>query len=620
MWVYDIETYFNFFSATFKNYQTKEVKVFTIFEDQNNLSELLAFVKDKWLVGYNNIHFDDQILYFLKDNEFVLALLDDTKELTKLINDLAQDLIHGEPKRIYVKNFFKYIDLMKAGNLNQKSLKMVGTLMKWHKLQDLPLGHDAIVTKNDVDNILQYNLNDVEITEKLLSLLEPQIKLRFDISKLYNVNVHSESDSGIANRLLEKFYSEATGIDKRDFKDLRTKRPRISFRDVVFTNQIQFKTKVFEQLLESVLGHTVYDTKPFFSKSVIYGGVKYKLGVGGLHSDDKPARFEANEKEHIIDCDIASMYPQLIINNNLHPLHLDGVFIKKYNDIKLNRIKAKKEGNHTIADTLKILLNSVYGKLKAITHWLYDPLAALRVTINGQLFVLMLIEDLVENGFKVISANTDGVVTIVPKNKETKYKEICSTWEKKTNFDLEYTYYQKYARRDVNNYVVVKEGNKVKTKGDFIYPKATEPQHLLDDPFVLRRGFDKPIIAKALTEYFMHNTPVSETIRNHKDIYDFCTSQKTGSQFENQYHTLNDNEKKVEIIQQSVRYFVSTDGGTLIKYSKENNKIINYCVGKTVTLFNDYYESDNYNIDYGYYINEAQKIIDLIDNPQLTLF
>jgi DNA polymerase elongation subunit (family B) len=67
-------------------------------------------------------------------------------------------------------------------------------------------------------------------------------------------------------------------------------------------------------------------------------------------------------------------------------------------------MEAKKVGKDTEAYVLKILVNSVFGKTLFEHHWLYDPLVGLRVTINGQLYMLMLIEKLTLAGFKVISA------------------------------------------------------------------------------------------------------------------------------------------------------------------------------------------------------------------------
>jgi len=246
-------------------------------------------------------------------------------------------------------------------------------------------------------------------------------------------------------------------------------------------------------------------------------------------------------------------------------------------------------------------------------HWLYDPLVGLRVTINGQLFMLMLIEQLSEQGFKVISANTDGLVTLVPENKYEDYINICQKWMDYTKFILEYTEYNKYIRRDVNNYITIKTNGTIKEKGEFLqYEKIT-----------LRQGIDKPIISKSLYNFFVNNTPIESTIYNENNIYSFCIAKRVDNKFINEFHTLENNIHKVDELQRSIRFYISTNGGTLYKVDRENNKYINYCVGRKVTILNnnkDIKDIADYNIDYGYYIKEAQKIIDEIINPQLTLF
>jgi hypothetical protein len=616
-WIYDIETYRNFMSTTFKNYKTGEVKVFVIYGDRNDTQQLINFIDDpnKWLVGYNNYNFDNQILKYMWLNRFDY-IGEESIYITEDVYRIAKSIIEDNTNDYTWKLPFKFLDLMKIGNLGHKSLKLTGTVLKWPKLQDLPIDWDEDIKDEDVDTILKYNLNDVEITEALMRLLEPQIKMRFDVSKAYGVNAYTESDSGIANKLLEKFYSESSGLSVKEFKHMRTRRKKIFFSDVVFED-IQFETEELNTMATEIRENVMYEQTPFFKKSIVIDNVKYKLGIGGIHSDDKGNLFESNDEEDIVDADIASMYPSIIINNNIHPEHLGSAFIKKYKEVRDERVDAKHNGDKAVADTLKIALNSTYGKMKFENHWLYDPLAALRITINGQLYILMLIEKLVMNNFKVISANTDGIITIVPKDRADEYKDICKTWEKQTNFELEYTYYSKYARRDVNNYIAITTNGKIKTKGEFIVPDIA---NLPNDSFMLRRGFDKPIIAIALNEYFMHGKPVAETIKNHTDIYDFCISQKTDKKFHNEFHTIKDGELHITKLQQSVRYYISTNGGSLHKRDPIENKLISYCVGKRVTLFNDYFESDNYNIDYSYYIYETQKIIDQIIKPQLSLF
>ena len=573
-----------------------------------------------WLTGYNNSHFDNQILKWLAETRNFSAynIYNFAKQI---VEDNIIDYMYNLP--------FRSLDLMKIGNLNQKSLKLTGTLFKWHKLQDLPYAWDHIVTnKNEIDIILKYNINDVEITEKLLSLLEPQVRLRFDISKEYGINAYSQTDSGIANKLLEKFYEEVSGISPYVFKKWRTKRSRIGFWDVIFPD-IYFSTPELRKFLNELRGTVFYSSIPFNKKSVIFNGKKYIVGVGGLHSEDQGALYKSNDEVHIIDADIGSMYPNMIVNNNIHPEHLGDVFIQKYKEVIQQRLEAKRKAkDHTLteqerakylteADTLKITVNSAFGKMGYEHHWLYDPLAMLRVTINGQLYLLMLIEYLTKNRFEVVSANTDGIVTIVPKNREDEYKSICKKWEEATRFDLEYTYYKTYARTTVNDYIAIKHNGDVKTKGDFNVPDMSK---IHEDTFMLRRGFDKPIIAIALNEFFKNDTPIKETILNHDDIYDFCTSKKTDKKFINEFHHVKDGIACIDKLQQSVRYYVSTDGGSLYKKESESGKMINYCVGKRVTIFNDYFYSDNYNIDYNYYIAETQKLIDEIIKPQLTLF
>jgi DNA polymerase elongation subunit (family B) len=459
----------------------------------------------------------------------------------------------------------------------------------------------------DVNTIRQYNLNDVLITEQLYYRLLDRLKLRAEISELYDINCYTESDSGVANRILEKFYSETTGLEKKYFKDLRTERKFVKFEWVIFPD-INFHTETLMTLLEQVRDHTYYKDQPFFKKSVVFDGVGYKLGVGGLHSVDKPAIFEETETTCIIDADIASMYPATAINHNLYPDHLGSKFMKNFRELRDKRIKAKREGRKAENECLKLVLNSAIGKTLNPHLWLYDPIVNLRVTINGQLYILMLIEQLVLNGFKVISANTDGITTLVDKDKKDLYYKVCKEWMSSTQYELEYTYYKKYVRRDVNNYLAIKEDSTVKCKGIFL----TE----ID----LAKGYDQPIISIALYEYFVNGKPIEDTINNHTDIYDFCTAKKIDNKFTNEFHTSPYGEPRMDILQKSVRYYVSWKGGRLLKVDRERGDVEEYEVGKKVAIFNNYFESKDYSIDYGYYINKVQKIIDEIINPQLTLF
>lgn len=228
------------------------------------------------------------------------------------------------------------------------------------------------------------------------------------------------------------------------------------------------------------------------------------------------------------------------------------------------------------------------------------------VTINGQLTLLMLIEQLEEAGLRCFYSNTDGATFKVPIELESTFYDICNSFEDFVNIELEYTDYAKCIIRDVNNYLITKPNGEVKEKGVFV----TDIQ--------LDKGFDMPIVAKAVKAYYIDNVPIREFVENHEDIYDFCKSQKVGGQYKVERHYIEDSKYCIEVMQKTNRYYVSKRGDVL--YKKKGDQLNNLVAGFTVTLFNDYFESEDYKIDYDYYVHEANALIYNFDKSQLSLF
>lgn len=612
----------NFFCVTFKDPKSQEIKKFVIHDDIQQGEELIKFIQsnsNSWFIGYNSYHFDNPLLNYLYRHSFETCM-DPAIEVARNVHKLAIEIITNENKDFKYNLPFKHIDLMRIGRY-KKSLKLLGVNLKWHKLQDLPLPIDTWIQKDQVDLILDYNLNDVLITEQLYYHLVDAIKFRHELSEVYELDLYNESDTGIANRILEKIHSEATGLKIKDFKNLRTERKFVKFDWIVFKD-ITFITPEFDTLLEEVKSHIYYKDQPFFSKKITFHGKTYKIGVGGLHSEDDPKVFEETEDMYIIDADIGSMYPATVINNNLAPEHLGKKFLRSFTQIRDDRLKEKELGNKTKSEGLKLILNSAIGKTLNKYSFLYDPLVNLQVTVNGQLYILMLIEQLVLNGFEVISANTDGITALIPKDKLKVYHKVCEEWESKYRYSLEYVHYKKYVRRDVNNYLAIKDNKEIKEKGIFTKTIAKKFNNSTDP---LNRGWDKPVVSKALFEYFVNGTPIEKTIRESTDIYDFCIAKKIDDKFTNEFHRLIIGEYRKDKLQKSVRYYVSKHifSGKLYKVDYTTGGVEDYEVGRTVIIFNNYVKYDNmkdYFIDYGYYINCTQKIINEIINPQLTLF
>lgn len=277
--------------------------------------------------------------------------------------------------------------------------------------------------------------------------------------------------------------------------------------------------------------------------------------------------------------------------------------------------KLKKEGKYDdakpyliAADGLKIVANSgLFGKF-GFDGWLLDKQCVYQVTVNGQLMLIMLAEAFESNNIRPVSANTDGITSLVHLDNLNTYQDICTDWESKMKMTLEFANYAKYARTSVNDYIAVYDKwliskddvHDVKRKGDFVTDIA------------VNKGYSHPIVPIAIDKYFLHNIPVRQTIENHNNIYDFCMSVKTGDSYDKEFIQVINGEIVTNQLQKNVRYYVSKSGGGLTKKHKYTGQVSTMAKSTNIIPFNNYYEVDSfkdYDIDYDYYIRKAWEII-----------
>lgn len=613
IFAFDIESFRNLFTATFVNVDDVN-DVFTFYAgiDNYDYTPLIEFLKDEMtLVGYNSDSYDTPMLRFILTNK--------QEGLTKKLFELSGKLIDDNYRSDVAIRKLRYpskkaeswktIDLMRILAFDRMgiSLKQTAINLKWHKIQDIPLDPLSPVRKEDVPLIMEYNMNDVLITKRLYEEIEPLRKLREELGKIYKVNLNSASDSAIANILLEKIYAQELNANMTHIKSLRTQRNKVLLKNCV-APFVHFETQQMNDMLDRVSTTYVYSHLNYrYSEKFSYGGCNFVVGVGGLHSEDTAGEFVSDDEFLIQDMDVASYYPNLIINNNFYPEHLGPDFIKVLKRLTEERLDAKHKGDKTKADGLKITINSIFGKFGSNTFWLYDPKQLLSTTVSGQMGLLMLIEKLTLAGISVISSNTDGVVCKIPRKLLDKYYEIAKEWESKTGLELEFTPYKKYIRRDVNSYITEKEDGSSKEKGAFL-------THI-----DLKKSYKMPIVPKAIYNYFIHDIPVMDTLSQSKDIMEFCISEKSGKQFAVEFHTM----KGIETLQHTNRFYISTKGGTIVKRSTVSGKMIGLFVGNTMQILNDYDEStpfEEYDVDLAFYEKEAYKFIDEIRPKQMSLF
>jgi len=622
-YAYDIECLRNLFTVTFVNVEDdSDIHIFHVGLDKHDWSDIKSFLKERiLLIGYNNHSYDDPMLRFL------VGYKGDPIEVTTELYKISGMLISNSYRRDKIILGLRYprgkhyawqsIDLMRLLGLDKLgvSLKQISINLKWHKVQDMPLEHTAIVDESQLEMVIDYNINDVLITKRLYDEVTPTRELRRDLSKLYHTNLTSASNSKMANLLLEHIYSEELKLNISTIKDMRTRRDKVFLGECV-APFVEFKTPELNEVFDRISSTYVTSEKYYkYSEDVYFAGCKFKLGVGGLHSVDEPGKFETNDEYLIQDMDVASYYPNLIINNKFYPKHLGENFIRVLKKITKERIEAKNAGDTVKAFGLKITINSIFGKLGSETFWLLDPKQMLSTTVSGQLGLLMLIEDLYLNGIEVLSSNTDGVVCKIAKDKEDIYYKIAKEWEDKTGLDLEFTPYKKYIRRDVNSYITEKlepenEKDRYKEKGIFLTKIDLNKGY---------KAYKMPIVAKAMRAYFVNDVPIKETLETCKDIMEFCISQKTGDNFIVELHTATGIEK----LQKTNRFFISKKGGSLIKNDIHTRRKIGLYVGNLVTVLNDYDEEtpfEYYNVDLKFYEKEIMKIVDKIEPKQMNLF
>lgn len=88
--------------------------------------------------------------------------------------------------------------------------------------------------------------------------------------------------------------------------------------------------------------------------------MKLMIACGGVHSKNDPQIITVNDEKIILDIDVRSYYPSLILLYGIGPEIWKRCVLKVYSRIKSLRVKAKLEKNKSLDNGLKLILNSTY--------------------------------------------------------------------------------------------------------------------------------------------------------------------------------------------------------------------------------------------------------------------
>lgn len=231
--------------------------------------------------------------------------------------------------------------------------------------------------------------------------------------------------------------------------------------------------------------------------------------------------------------DVRSYYPSLMIENGYTSRNIPSpeVFEKVYWD----RVAAKKAGDKVKDKGLKLILNTTYGASLASTNPLYDPLMGRSVCISGQLYLLELAMRLYQEipELEIVQLNTDGITIEFDDSQYDAVMAIINEWQERTHFVLEEDKIKRLIQKDVNNYFLMFESGKIKTKGAY-FSSGIAPA----GAFSINNNF--VIVKDAVVNYFVNSTPVEDTILSCEDIHKFQIIAKAGGGYKAVYHIPDD--------------------------------------------------------------------------------
>ena len=310
--VYDVEVFKNVFHCTVYNTESNELHKYECSIRKNNLDEMceLFLNSDAYFVGYNNIHYDNPILNYIImlyrehyfDRYSTRELTESVFRMSQLVIDKNSDFeVWKEYK--YARNFLS-IDLltMLYSKALRVSLKEMQITMEYDNVQEFMADWDSDLDINKIDILIDYNINDVMSTDKLLNICEKDLMLRIDIEKEYNMECLSKDGVGIGAELLKRKYLEATGLSWYDIKDLSSPMDMIPLNDVILP-KINYDSPILKNLISKLRSMTVSPGRKGLEEQFIFGGVKISIGVGGIHSVNTPGIIKPADDELLLDVD-----------------------------------------------------------------------------------------------------------------------------------------------------------------------------------------------------------------------------------------------------------------------------------------------------------------------------
>lgn len=525
-------------------FKDKESGRYTVVHNDNE--ELKSCINDDTIYfSFNGKHYDSFII------KAIVAGF--TPEEVKAVNDYIIGGGQGWECPMLKDFYFRFnsVDIKDDTQMGLSLKAIEGHLGLSVEESTVPFDIDRALTEDELKETAKYCMHDVDTTERLVELRKDYLKNKVHIGKLAGLD--DVKAMGMTNAKLTAALLKAT------------KQPHDDERKYVYPSHLKreyIPQEIFD-FFDKMYDPSISDTELFSEKQTFsIGECPGVVGYGGIHAAIPNYFFEETDERVIRNKDVASYYPHLMTLCGYTSRNIPSAQV--FEEVLETRMKAKASGDKATANALKLVVNTTYGALLNRYNDLFDPLMGHSVCITGQLFLLELAEHLYADipGLKIVQLNTDGIMVECNRTDLGKLDEICDEWQKRTGFELEEDSVMKIAQKDVNNYIEVQPSGEVKEKGGYLVKGISSVG-------AWKINNSCCIVATALREYFVHGTPVEDTINGCDDIFQFQIIAKAGAKYREAYHLVDGVQVPVQRVN---RVYATADEryGKLFKVKAEN--------------------------------------------------
>ena len=619
-YVYDIESYRDCFVLVAEQLDTDNRWVFQKNKYKDDSVEIVEFLlclknNNDRMIGYNNLHFDYQIIHTFIDLGGSMT--------SEGVHNLGERIFQNRTREIPVsEHHIKQIDLFKihhfdkdakysslAGESRSTRLKDIEFNLRAKDIIDLPYPVKSELNEMKIQQLIDYCIHDVKYTKALAIYSKPEIDLREQLSEKYGTCMLNHNDVRIGVDIFCRHLDQA-GVSLLDElgRKRQTPRPTVDMSQVVFP-WIEFEEPVFQQLKAWYQGKNLSTFKGL-SQGVQIGNLTLQIGSGGIHGSVKDAIAVSNDTHMVVDVDVAGYYPELVVKNQYYPEHLGESFCDVMRELKEKRATFAKGTAENTA--LKLAANATVGHSNNKFSHLYDPQFFLTTTVNGQLLLCLLIEKLKKvPELTFIQANTDGLTLRIKREYYQWAMDICKHWENLTHLTLEYQTYSAMYIKNVNSYLAVDESGTVcKRKGMYAHVFNPDRINAGQGDLEWHKNHSALVIPKVAEAILTTpGTPrtseaIADVLHRESNLFDFCIKAKVSG--DGRLYLEGDEGAELELGDRLVRYYISTKGNQLFK--KMSGKRINIDKGYLSTVCNEI-EHAIEPINYDYYQRGIEALV-----------